>query len=179
MRPEETCRVQEAQDRLRSGPRGKTIATPLTSASIASPWLPAGKVNVMARPKIEGYAWRITSFSMVWTTSASARNIVVSDQSRTETLILRPPVENPSDSILVKGQGPAIQETLTFWNSWPSPASSDIEPIAAFHLPSGEQGDRPSQGTLPVLTTSNVFAVLPIVIVVVALTAYRTRIFEI
>src|SRR5207248_2168460 len=84
---------------------------------------------------------------------------------------------NPSDSTFVNEHGPAIQDTLTFWNSCPSPASSDKDPMVAFHLPSGEHGERPLQGTLPVLITSKVFVVLPTLSVVVALTAYRIRIF--
>ena len=86
--------------------------------------------------------------------------------------MLRPPREKRSDSILVKGHGPAIQETLAFRNSFPSPASSDAEPIAAFHLPSGEHGGRPLQGTLPVLITWKVFTALPIFTAVVALMEY-------
>src|SRR5258708_4552816 len=106
-----------------------------------APWPVGGMVNVMARPKIDGYALRIVSLTIVRTTSASARKVTVSDQARTETAIFRPPRENPSDSIFVNEHGPAIQDTLTFWNSCPSPASRDWEPIVAFHLPSGEQGD--------------------------------------
>lgn len=47
-------------------------------------------------------------------TSAWSRKVVVSDQSRTETEMVRPGRENPSESILVNGQGPAMQETRAF-----------------------------------------------------------------
>src|SRR5713101_5490729 len=91
--------------------------------------------------------------------------------------MVRPPREKPSDSIFVKGHGPAIQDALAFWNSLPSPASRDAEPIAAFHRPSGEQGCRPLHGTLPVLTTWNVFTALPMFAAVVALIEYLAKTF--
>src|SRR5262245_32647551 len=90
-----------------------------------------------------------------------------------------PPCKNSSDSILVKGHGPAIQDTLTFRNCLPAPASSDIEPSTAFHFPSGEQGGRPLQGTLPVFPISKVLTAPPTCIVVVLFRAYLTRTFEI
>src|ERR1700730_8620194 len=83
-------------------------------------------------------------------TSACSRNVVVSDQLRTATLMCRPPCENPSKSTLVKGQGPAMQETLAVRNTLPAPASSDSAATAAFHLLSGEQGVLLLQGTFPV-----------------------------
>src|ERR1700749_5059471 len=83
-------------------------------------------------------------------TSAWKRKVVVSDQLRTEADMCRPPREKSSDSIFVKGQGPAIQNTRAFRNTFPSPASSEAEPIEAFHLPSGEEGPRGSRGTMPV-----------------------------
>jgi hypothetical protein len=73
-----------------------------------------GKVKVMVRPKIDGYDCRILSLRAVRTTSASTRNVTVSLQARTVPWILRPPCENPSDSIRVNGHGPATQEILAF-----------------------------------------------------------------
>src|SRR5216683_6250397 len=94
-------------------------------------------------------------------TSASMRKLAVSDQFLTKTPTWRPPAEKESFSILVNGQGPAIQETRASWNSLPSPASSVTPPSAAFHFPSGEQGEWRAHGISPVFTTSNVFAELP------------------
>jgi hypothetical protein len=73
-----------------------------------------GSVKDMPRPKIDGYACLIESVSIVWITSASTRNVTVSLHARTVAPIFRPPLEKPSESIFVNGQGPAIQETLTF-----------------------------------------------------------------
>ena len=86
-------------------------------------------------------------------TSAWSRNVVVSDQSSMDTRMVRPPCENPSDSILVKAQGPAMQVTRASVNSLPAPASRDAEPTAAFHLPSGEHGGCLSQGMLLAFST--------------------------
>src|SRR5271157_4178775 len=94
-------------------------------------------------------------------TSASTRNVTVSDQSVTLTVIVRPGAGTAPVSILVNGQGPAMQETRAFLNCCPSPASIVTPPTAAFHLPSGEHGGCPVQGTLPVFGTVNVLAVLP------------------
>ena len=101
----------------------------------------------------------------------------MSDQFRADTLMVRPPREKPSDSIFVKGHGPAIQETLAFRNSFPSPASREAEPIVAFHRPSGEQGCWPLQGRLPVFITWNVFTALPMFTAVVALIEYLAETF--
>src|SRR5215469_2460064 len=94
-------------------------------------------------------------------TSASSKKVVVSDQLRTEALITRPPFEKLSASIVVNGHGPAMQESLAFRNSFPSPASRVAEPIAAFHSIPGEHGGLPWQGTFPLFTTPNVFTALP------------------
>src|ERR1700733_9255608 len=115
---------------------------------------------------------------MGWTTSASIRKVVVSDQFRTDTFPLRPPRERSSNSTFEKGHGPAMQETLALRNWFPSPASSDAEASIAFHFPSGEHGWCPLQSTLPVFTTSNVLTALPTSASVVAFTEYRTRTFE-
>ena len=66
---------------------------------------------------------------------------MVSDQLRTDALIVRPPWEKPSESIRVKGHGPAMHVTLALRNTLPSPASKDAEPMCALHLPSGEHGE--------------------------------------
>src|SRR5580704_16393368 len=102
------------------------------------------------------------------TTSASNRNVVVSDQLRIERLRRRRSGVSSSRSMLVKGQGPAMQETLGLRNSFPSPASRDMELMAAFHFPSGEQGGRLLQGVFPVLATWNVLTVPPTFASVVA-----------
>src|SRR5690349_20332860 len=103
-------------------------------------------------------------------TSACSKNVVVSDQLRTDALMVRPPREKLSVSILVKGQGPAMQDNLAFRNSLPSPASSIAEPIAAFHCIPGEHGGLPSHGTLPVLTIWKVLTALPTLTAVVVST---------
>src|SRR5208282_2722892 len=108
-------------------------------------------------------------------TSPCSKKVVVSAQSRTDTLIVRPPWEKPSESIRVKGHGPAMQFTLALRNTLPSPASKDAEPTCALHLPSGEHGERPLHGTLPVLTTWNVFTPLPIFSVEVLTVEYLTE----
>src|SRR5580704_12508990 len=114
---------------------------------------------------------------MGWTTSASSRNVAVSDQSRAETMIVRPPCEKWSESILVNGHGPAMQEARAFRNSLPVPASSVAEPTAARHLPSGEHGRCPLQGTLPLFSTWNVCTELPTFSSVITRPEYLTRTF--
>src|SRR5271165_6954238 len=135
-----TLRLQLAHDNTRLGPSGKVISSPFSSASKLGPCALAGSVKLMRRPKMAGYAWRITSFAMVRTTSASMRKVAVSDQSRTETAIVRPPREKVSVSMRVNGHGPAMHEILAFRNSCPSPASSLMPSIDARHFPSGEHG---------------------------------------
>ena len=115
------------------------------------------------------------SLIMGWKTSASNRNVAVSDQLLADTLMARPPCERSSDSILVKGQGPAIHDVLAFRNSLPSPASRAAEPIEAFHFPSGEHGGCFRQGTLAVFTTSKVVTALPTLAAVVVLMEYLAR----
>jgi hypothetical protein len=46
-----------------------------------------------------------------------------------------------------------MQESRALSYVFPTPASSEVEAIAPFHLPSGEQGGWPLQGTLPLFTT--------------------------
>src|SRR5579863_483504 len=116
---------------------------------------------------------------LVRVTSASSTKLTVSDQSRTLTLIFLPLREKLSVSIRVNGQGPAMQVTLPSRNSFPSPASSEAPPTAAFHFPSGEQGGCSRQGTLPRLATSKLFSTLPVSIFVLAFSMYRTRMSEI
>src|SRR5580698_9217290 len=99
-------------------------------------------------------------------TSASTKNVTVSDQLSTVTVIVRPGRGTSPLSILVNGHGPAMQDTRAFSNCCPWPASIVTPPVAAFHLPSGEHGGFAPQGTLPVFGTVNVLAVLPTLTVV-------------
>src|ERR1700689_2836194 len=108
-----------------------------------------------------GYACRTASLGVLRVTSASIRNVTVSDQLRTVTVMLRPGCGTSPLSIFVNGQGPAIHDTRAFSNCCPWPASMVAPPIAALHLPSGEQGGLAAQGTSPVFGTVKVFAVLP------------------
>src|ERR1700746_1751707 len=101
--------------------------------------------------------------------------MAVSDQSRAVTIITCPPCEKRSDSILVNGHGPAMQDTRALRNSFPTPASSVVDPSAAFHLPSGEHGCWPLQGTFPLFWISNVCAALPTLTSVLLLIEYLTR----
>src|SRR5512146_2470694 len=98
---------------------------------------------------------------MGWYTSASNRKVAVSDQLSTEIFTMRPLSEKSVPRVRVKGQGPAMQDTRGLRNWLPSPASREMEPSSAFHLPSGEQDRPPSQGTLPVFATWNVLTALP------------------
>src|SRR5271156_4310362 len=113
------------------------------------------------------------------TTSASSRKVTVSDQLRAETMKRRRSGEKFSNSILVNGHGPAMQETLALRNSLPSPASRESEPIVAFHFPPGAHGSCLLHGTFALLTIWKVFTALPIFASVVALTEYLIRVFEI
>src|ERR1700733_397769 len=113
----------------------------------------------------------MASLGVLRVTSASTRNVTVSDQFLTMTVIVRPGRGIAPVSILVKAQGPAMQETRAFWNCCPSPASMVTPPTVAFHLPSGEHCALPAQGTLPVFVTVNVFAVLPTLTVLVVFSA--------
>src|SRR5580704_16739344 len=108
-------------------------------------------------------------------TSASTRKVTVSDQSRTITVMVRPGLGVAPVSILVKGHGPAMQDTRAFLNCCPWPASMVTPPTAAFHWPFGEQGGCPAQGTLPALVTVNVLAVLPTLTELKVFSAYRMR----
>src|SRR6516162_11584020 len=110
------------------------------SASKQIPSAEEGKVKFSDGPKITGKDSCTISLTMGWKTSASSKNVVVSDQLRADTEIAWPPCEKSSFSILVKGQGPAMQETRALRNSLPSPASRVVDPIDALHRPSGEHG---------------------------------------
>src|SRR5437588_10774159 len=115
---------------------------------------------------------------MGWTTSASSKKVVVFDQLRATTLKWRRSCETFSTSTLGKGHGPAMQEALGLRNSFPSPASRENKPTAAFHLPSGEHWGCLLHGVFPVLTTSKVLTALPMFASAVAFTEYRIRVFE-
>src|ERR1700722_1825809 len=108
-------------------------------------------------------------------TSASTRNVAVSDQFRTFTVMLGPGGGAAPLSILVNAQGPATQETRALWNSCPWPASMFTPPIVAFHFPSGEQGVRFAQATSPAFGTVNVLAILPTFTLLVVFSEYRIR----
>src|ERR1051326_5833262 len=95
-------------------------------------------------------------------TSACSRNVVVSDQLRTVTLMICPPREKPSVSIFVNGQGPAMHVILALRNSFPGPASKEADATPGFHFPSGEHGRLLLQATFPVFSTWNVLAPVPI-----------------
>src|SRR5215469_11470561 len=84
-----------------------------------------------------------------------------------------PPVRDRA-SIRVKGHGPAMQEARALRNWFPGPASREIEPLDALHLPSGEQRSCPAQGTFPLFPTSNVLTALPTFAAVTLLIEYRT-----
>src|SRR5665213_3600692 len=103
----------------------------------------------------------MASLGMARVTSASTRNVTVSDQFRTITEIVRPGRGVAPLSILVKGHGPAMQETRALLNCCPWPASMVTPPTAAFHLPSGEHGGWAAHGPLPVFGTVKVLALLP------------------
>src|SRR6478672_5254531 len=94
-----------------------------------------------------------------------------------EACISRPGLKS-SDSTLVKGQGPAMQESLTLRNSFPSPASMSRAPSDAFHLPSGEQRDCPLHGIFPELTTSKTLTALPTLTAADVLVEYLTLTLE-
>src|SRR3954471_16893540 len=115
-----------------------------------------GTVKFSAWPKITGWEVRTMSATIGRNTSASSRNVAVSDQFRADTFTSRPPCKKSSASILVNGHGPAMHDVLALRNSFPSPASRDADPIAAFHFPSGEHGGCFRHGTLPVFTTLKV-----------------------
>src|SRR6185312_1994922 len=157
-----TCTVHVAHEVDNDGSIGYTASKPPTVASMLGPSPDGGRLKFIPRLKISGYHKRIASFRLVRVTSASSTKFTVSDQLRTVTLITRPPCEYPSCSIRVNGQGPATHETRASRNSFPSPASRDAPPIAAFHLPSGEHGEWPPQGTFPVFATSKLLRALPV-----------------
>src|SRR5258708_12778614 len=113
----------------------------------------SGVGELKVRGKISGYGLCTVSLTMGWTTSASSRNVAVSDQSRADTVKLRPSRASSSNSIFVNGQGPAMHETRALRNSFPCPASSDMEATAAFHFLSGEQIRVFAHGTFPLFST--------------------------
>src|SRR5215469_14643936 len=102
-----------------------------------TPSAAGGKVKFSVSPKIAGYEFRTRSLVIGCTTSASTRNVAVSDQVVPETEMERPLWLSPEVSILVNGQGPAMHEARAFRNSFPGPASRVVFAVAAFHLPSG------------------------------------------
>src|SRR5579864_843714 len=75
--------------------------------------------------------------------------------------MIRPGCSRAEVSIFVNGHGPAMHEARALRNSLPTPASSEIVPIVAFHFLSGAHSDAPLQGTLPSFVTSNARTALP------------------
>src|SRR5215472_6397519 len=132
-----------------------------SSASRLGPSADAGKLKLNVLPKITGYDSRTILLTCCRNTSASNRKVVVSDQLRTEADMYWPPRENSSDSILVNGHGPAMQNKRALRNTLPCPASSESEPMAAFHLPSGEHRPFLSQRTAPLFGTWKVVSPVP------------------
>src|SRR5580692_8388121 len=106
---------------------GNTICAPSTSASMHVPSAEEGSEKFIVRSKITGYDLRVASVRMCRTASACNKNVVVSDQFRTVTPITRPPREKLSREILVKGHGPAMQDTRPPRNSFSGPASREAE----------------------------------------------------
>src|SRR6185369_4622284 len=158
--------------------KGNVMLLPLISARMLTPSAEPGTVKFSACPKITGWDVRTMSLTMGRKTSASSRNVAVSDQFRADTFTSRPPCKKSSASILVNGHGPAMHDVRALRNSFPSPASSDAEPTDAFHFPSGEQGGCLRQGTLPVFATSKALTALPTLAVLVVLMEYRARTFD-
>src|SRR5205085_11403610 len=107
-------------------------------------------------------------------TSASTRKVAVSDHTSAEIEIVLPVRSKLVVSIFVNGQGPAMHDARALRNSFPAPASSNVLPLAAFHLPSGEHGGWPLHGTLPTFETSKERTALPTVATVPLLIEYRT-----
>src|SRR5438045_3356809 len=126
-----------------------------------TPSADGGRVKLRASPKIAGYEFRTTSVVIGCTTSASTRKVAVSDHVVPETEMMRPSCASPDGSMRVNGHGPEMQEARALRNSFPSPASSEVDPVAAFHLPSGEHCRWAAQGTPPSLTASNARTALP------------------
>src|SRR3982750_3223238 len=110
---------------------------------------------------------RTTSPCITRLTSASTRNVAVSDQFRTDTRIVGPGSGRLFSSMRVNGQGPAMHDTRAFRNWLPVPASKTAELTVAFHFPSGEHTLLPSQAIPPVFTASNVFTSAPMLAPVV------------
>jgi len=72
------------------------------------------------------------------------QNVAGSDQFRAVAVIFWPGLSDPSDSICVNGQGPAMHDTRAFFETrCPVPRPTTWKAVEAFHLPSGEQGGRP------------------------------------
>src|ERR1700761_571926 len=110
-----------AHETIRSGPNGNTISfpSPFSSASMLGPSASAGSVKLIVEPKMVGYDCRTTSLIRVWLTSASSRNVVVSDQFKTETLSVRPLGDRFRALIWVNAHGPAMHDNRMLRNSFP------------------------------------------------------------
>src|SRR6185312_17096461 len=115
------------------------------------------------------------SATLVCVTSASTRNVAVSDHDSAVTFRYRGGGLVFSGSIRVKGHGPAMQDTRILLKTLPSCASSVMEPVLAFHFSSGEHGGWLLHGTSPRFCTPNAFAAKPTLLVLCTFTEYRTR----
>src|SRR5438034_10955745 len=113
-----------------------------------TPSAEGGRMKLRASPKIAGYEFRTTSLVIGWTTSASTRKVAVPDHVVPETEMVRLGCSSPLLSIRVNGHGPAMHEALALRNSLPSPASSEVDSVAALHFPSGEHCRCAAHGTL-------------------------------
>ena len=99
---------------LAVGASGKIMLAPFTSASKVGPWADDGSEKFSESPKITGYDSRTILLISVLNTSACRRNVLVSDQFKIDTDIVRPPCEKPSEVTFVKGHGPAMQDNRAF-----------------------------------------------------------------
>src|SRR5215471_2447913 len=151
------------------------MVCPSRSASTLTLSALEGSVNESPSPKIAGYDQCSVWLTIGRKTSASIRKVVVSDQLRTDKVMICPLDEARSESILVNGQGPAMQEARALRNALPTPASRLAEVSVAFHLPSGEQGRWSLHGMFPLFGASNVLTALPTLSSVIDLTVYLTR----
>src|ERR1700730_429706 len=145
--------LQSAQLKTAAGPKANTMRDWFISAMMLGPSALGGKVKFMVRPKMTAEECRTVSPTCERNTSPWSKKVVVSDQPSTDALIVRPPREKPSESIRVKGHGPAMHVNRALRNTLPSPASKDTEPTCARQRPSGEHGSCLLHGMLPVLTT--------------------------
>jgi len=95
-------------------------------------------------------------------TSACSRNVVVSDQLRTATLMFRPPCEKARQSPPRERHGPAMQETRHSETTLPSPARSSFRGDGCFPFAIGGTRRTLIARHVPLLEISKVLASVPI-----------------